>query len=86
MENNKLRIRKIDVLGLIQTLNELYDKGVDYVDLFGELADGRDTVNLVFCKEYMNEEYEDNFEMFKQEQIASRVDIKLSDEDLDQLI
>lgn len=82
----KIRIRKIDVLALMETLNELYHKGIDYIDIHGIHEDGQDTIGIVFNKGYMNEEFADNFEHLIEDQVPSKIEVKLSDEDLDQLI
>lgn len=84
--DKSLRIRKVDIYALIQTLNELYDRGINYVDIVGEKNNGQDEVGLIFCKSYMDKEYENNFDVFDDEPAPSKIDIKLSDEDLDQLI
>lgn len=84
---NKLRIRRIHVLSLMETLSDLYHKGVDYIDIYGTIQDGQDTVGIIFSKAYMNEEYERNFDNFTSDQTPSKLDVRrLSDEDLDELI
>ena len=57
MDNNQLRIRKIYISTFIDTLVELYNKGVDYVDLIGTMDDVQDSIGLSFSKEYMAREW-----------------------------
>lgn len=70
----------------MDTLSELYHRGVDFVDISAEIKDGQDTIGLVFSKSYMDPEYVDNFDNFEEEQVPSKISVKLSEEDLDQLI
>ena len=88
MSNNQLRIRKIYINTLIDTLVELYDMGVDYVDLIGTMDDVQDSIGLSFSKEYMAKGMEINFDNISEEDIEQdiKVDKKLSDEDLNQLL
>ena len=87
---DRIKIRKVPLLSLMNILSEIYDKGVDYVDIYGALRDGQDTINVVFCREYMNEEFIESFddigEDMREEQLPSNVNVKLSDEDLNQLL
>lgn len=81
-----MRIRKIPLVSLIDILKEVYDRGVDFIDIYGIVEDGQDTIGISFSREYMNEEYSDNFDTIEEEQYPSKIDVKLSDEDLNQLI
>ena len=54
--------RKIPLDSLLNHLEELYNLGVDYIDLTAELGEDNDTIGIIFCKEYMGEEYQTNFE------------------------
>lgn len=85
MENN-MKIRRVHLLSLLQILSEIYDKGVDFVDIYGVIEDGQDTIGIAFSKSYMNEEFADQFDIFTNEQLPTNVKVKLSDEDLNQLI
>lgn len=86
MENKSFRVRRVDIQSLIGTLNDLYHRGVDFVDIEGNEKSPQDKMSFYFCKSYMNEKYRDNFDTFDDEQLPSQISVKLSDEDLDQLI
>lgn len=83
---DKIRIRKVHIQSLIDTLAQIWDRGVDFVDVHGIIENGQDTIALSFCKAYMDEEYQDEFDTLGEEQFPSTIDIKLKDEDLDDLI
>lgn len=82
----------------MQILHQLYDKGVDYVDIEGHISEGQDIIRLYFQDSYIDPEYIDEFEKFMEEVGADpinkdetedtpKVEIKkLTDEDLNQLI
>jgi hypothetical protein len=90
MEENKnqVRLKKIPLGVFIQALMDIYNTGVDYVDLLGTPGEEQDTIGIAFCDEYLSKEepdeevIEDNIEHLK-EQIKN---INLSDEDLNQLL
>lgn len=88
MDNNQLRIKKIYISTFIDTLVELYNMGVDYVDLIGTMDDVQDSIGLSFSKEYMAKGMEINFDNISEEDIDKdiKIDKKLSDEDLNQLL
>lgn len=77
-----VRIRKIHLDTLIKVLVEMYDKGVDYIDIIGEINDVQDSIGISFSKEYMNKGMQENFDNIP----AKEENIDLSDEDLNQLI
>jgi len=86
MENkdNQVRLKKIPLGIFIQALMDIYNTGVDYVDLIGVPGEEQDTIGIAFCDEYLSneEETEEDIEDLK-EQIKN---INLSDEDLNQLL
>jgi hypothetical protein len=69
----------------MKLLVELYDKGVDYIDIIGTVDKVQDSIGISFCSEYMNEDMKENFDNIPSKEID---DVKpLSDEDdLNQLI
>ena len=55
MEENKGKdvvLRKLHLQSLIKVLVDLYESGVDYVDLFGKNDEEQDVVDIRFTKEY----------------------------------
>lgn len=71
-----LIIKKVPIDELIDVLTELYEKGVDYVDI---LATGEENkLSLVFNEDYVSEDM--------REEDVSKPKGKLSEDDLNQLI
>jgi len=60
--SNNVRIRKVHVESFIAILSDLFEKGVDYVDVYGVAGDPADSIGLSFSKEYMSKDLEENFE------------------------
>jgi hypothetical protein len=83
MDNNHVRIRKVHLQTFLDILTDLFDKGVDYVDIIGTLDDDQDSIGISFSKEYMAEEYMENFDNIP---VKEKIDVKLSDDDLNQLL
>lgn len=55
MEENKgkdVTLRKLHLQSLIEILVDLYESGVDYVDLCGKNDEEQDIVDIRFCKDY----------------------------------
>ena len=75
---NEFRIRKIQLESFIEILNQLYDKGVDFIDLSGHIKNGEETIGIFFTSDYINEEYKDNFE----EEDIQREQKTLTDQDI----
>ena len=75
----KARFVKLPLDGFIKQLVELYEMGVDYVDLVGESDVMQDYIEIHFTDEYMCAEAQDNFE-------KGNDDNTFSDEDLNQII
>lgn len=73
----KARFVKLPLDSFIKTLVDLYEKGVDYVDLVGESDTIQDYIEIHFTNEYISPEMKGNFE---------EEENKLSDEDLNQII
>ena len=76
MENNPLIIRKVPLEVLINLLVEIYNKGVNYIDIIGQPGEEEDLVGISY-----NDDYIEN-----KENKESEAKIKLSDEDLNQLL
>lgn len=85
MENREIKIQKIPLDRLIETLVDLYNKGIDYIDIAGVQEDNQDRMAIVFTKEYMTEQGKKNFG--EEEEIDLEIGpSKLTDDDINQLI
>ena len=62
MKDNNIKIRKIHLDTILKILVELYDQGVDYIDIVGEINDVQDTIGISFCEEYMSKDMKENFD------------------------
>lgn len=97
MENNEengsnpsfpsMRIRKVNVEVLLSILSEMFEKGIDYVDIYGQenTNENQDMIGFSFSKEYMNEEFAHNFDSFDVSE-NEKTHAKFPDEDLNDLI
>jgi hypothetical protein len=84
MENREVKIEKIPLNTLIDTLVDLYNKGIDYVDIVGVPGVEFDRMGIAFTRDYMTEQGKENFE-------GLDIDLeikpsKLTDDDLNELI
>jgi hypothetical protein len=87
MENNEqVSIKKIPLDNFIDILMDLYNKGVDYIDITGVTDDESDKMAISFTSEYMMEGAEEEFKDMPQLDMKDLLNKKLSQEDLDQLI
>lgn len=82
-------LRKIPIDKLIDLLVEMYNKGVDYIDISGVPGEDQDRMAISFTEEYMTKEGGEAKKIDKGESINIE-DIlqngKLSEEDLNDLI
>jgi hypothetical protein len=85
MENREVKIEKIPLDRLIETLVDLYNKGIDYVDIAGMPGIDQDRMAIVFTKDYMTEEGKKNFG--EEDELDLEIGpSKLTDDDINQLI
>jgi hypothetical protein len=85
MENREVKIQKIPLDRLIETLVDLYNKGIDYVDIAGVPGIDQDRMAIVFTRDYMTEEGKKNFE--GEDELDLEIGpSKLTDDDINQLI
>jgi hypothetical protein len=87
----ELKIRKVHLDSFINVLVDLYDRGVNYVDIIGVLDGKQDMVGLSFSREYMSEEQRKNFDSIpiniSHKGNNNDVHVRFSDdEDLNQII
>lgn len=84
MANREVKIQKIPLDKLIDTLVDLYNRGIDYVDIAGVPGDEFDRMAIAFTKDYMTEQGKKNFgELDVDLEIGPE---KLTDSDLNDLI
>ena len=84
MENREVKIERIPLDKLIDTLVDLYNKGIDYVDIVGVPGVEFDRMGIAFTKDYMTDQGKENFgEIGIDLEITSS---KLTDDDLNELI
>jgi hypothetical protein len=99
-KKKEIRLYKIPIAVLLETLKDIYEMGVDYIDIVGIPDEQQDTIGIMFSEEYMSEEAREKHNKFKEEIIKEmeeeelneepkeekKIDIKLSDDDLNQLL
>ena len=89
---NRPIIKKIPLNELIDILSDLYNRGVDFIDILApEESSEEDRMTIKFTKEYMSPdaELEEGEELDDNEEDVLDIQIipdKLSDEDLNQLL
>lgn len=85
MEENKFTIHKVPIDVLLTILEELWNKGADFIDIIGTINPEakEDKIGIIVRKEYMNSEAGD-FEFERDEFIQN--DIPLSEKDLNDLL
>ena len=84
-----MTVKKIPIDELIDILSDLYEKGIDYIDLVGSADDNR--ISIIFSKDYLCEEAREDIDEIAEDltiEISEDLFItgKLSDEDLNELI
>jgi hypothetical protein len=80
-------IKKVPLDEIIDVFMDLYNKGVDFIDIVASEKDNR--ISVIFTEEYVNQEAIDNFELDDDDEIKSgeiNITTKLIDEDFNQLI
>ena len=84
MKNEEVVLKKIPLEILMETLVDLYKRGVEYIDIVGVSGEIQDTLGVYFTDEYMRKNV--NFNDIE-EYIKQTININLSDkDDLNQLI
>jgi len=77
-------IKKVPLDEIIDVFMDLYNKGVDFIDLVASETDNR--ISVIFSEDYINEDAKDNFESIQIDIEEEEEDETLTDEDLNQLI
>jgi len=90
-KKKEIRLNKIPLGTFLDTLLELYNEGLDYIDIVGIPDEVQDTISILFTKEYMSKEMRERFSKFEDDviegddEISKNIDIS-NDDDLNQLI
>jgi len=74
-DNNIFKIRMVNVSAIIQALDELYGKGVDYVDISQEVGK-EDIIIFSFTKDYIDEKYHKNFDDIPETKKLTKKDLE----------
>jgi hypothetical protein len=82
-------LKKVDINELMDTMMELWTRGVDFVDIV--IKPDENSIALMFTEEYLSEEAKDKLLEMEEEEDNFHdeyveVKSKLTDEDLNQLI
>ncbi len=96
-DNKQLKIQKIPLFALIKILDDLYDQGIEYIDIMADTSQDRDTIKIGVKEEYMmleegdddddiefEEEYEDNDDV--EDATTPIAKKRLTDEDIINLL
>jgi hypothetical protein len=96
-KKKEVRLNKIPLGIFLDALLELYNEGLDYVDIVGTPDENQDTVGIVFSKEYMSNAMRDKYDDFEKraiddmerddkiERTQRKIDLS-KDDDLNQII
>ena len=76
-KSNEVRLKKIPLRMFLEALTDIYERGVDYVDIIGVPGEEQDSIGISVKEEYFAKEVDDEEE---------DNDSPLSDSDLNQLI
>jgi len=87
-ENKEVKIRKVPIEAVLSLLGNLYNNGVDFVDLHGRIGIDEDVLGISFSKDYMDPEYAEGFEDMDGENLSNDEikTTKLSDDDINALL
>ena len=74
-----VKFQKIPLKGLIETLQEVYNQGADFIDIVGIPDEDQDIIGIHVREEYFSDDLEEEEEEDEETE-------GLSDEDLNQLM
>ena len=93
MAKKSLKLNKIPITALMQILGELFEEGVDFIDIEGEGSgkeEGSDRIKVTVRPEYYSEEPEIFTKLEQEDKLddddGGESDGKLSDDDINNLI
>ena len=87
-KKEEVRLKKIPLEIFLEALEDLYNMGLEYIDIVGVHDEEQDTIGIMYTAEYMNKDLTKDVEKALDEYIKEeefKKDIKLSDDDLNQL-
>jgi hypothetical protein len=93
-KKKEVRLKKIPLAAFIETLTDLLSFGVEYIDIIGTPGEEQDSIGIIYSNEYISKEVADKFDKALDEFLKDNIDeikdeikkdIKLSDDDLNQL-
>jgi hypothetical protein len=88
-KKKEVRLKKIPLEIFLDALEELYNMGLEYIDIVGVNGEEQDTIGLAYSKDYMSQDLHEDIQkaMDEIEKYDNEIkkDIKLSDDDLNQL-
>jgi|APGre2960657404_1045060.scaffolds.fasta_scaffold36144_4 hypothetical protein len=88
-KKKEVRLKKIPLEIFLDALEELYNMGLEYIDIVGINGEEQDTIGLAYSKDYMSQDLHEDIQkaMDEIEKYDNEIkkDIKLSDDDLNQL-
>lgn len=87
-EYNEMKLQKVPLAKLITILLNLFQNGVEYIDIIGIKDEDDDYVGITFIKEYMTQESRDRYdELIDNSEHFSKINVNPTDnDDLNQLI
>jgi hypothetical protein len=79
-------LKKVDINELMDTMMELWTRGVDYVDIM--INPKENTISLTFVEEYLSDEARESLPEIEEDLPDEFVEVrgKLTDDDLNQLL
>lgn len=95
--NNQIRLHKIPLGTFLDALLELYNEGLDYIDIVATPDKEQDTIGIMFTQDYMSKEMRDKYgdivdeiadeliNNIEKEEKSKKIDLSNND-DLNQLI
>lgn len=88
MKKNPI-LKKVDINELMDTMMELWTRGVDFVDIV--IKPDENSISLMFTEEYLSDEAKEELDNAEEDEDdfheeCIEVKSKLTDEDLNQLI
>jgi hypothetical protein len=87
-EYKEIKLQKVPLAKLVSILLNLFEYGVEYIDIIGITDDEEDHMGISFTREYMSKEARSKYdELMENTDLFSKINVNPSDdEDLNQMI